>query len=530
MKLAVLFVLLSSIIPAARSETPIQLTGPSPFADCLLDNVALQSGTNFPGSEVEPFLAVNPGNPAHLVAVWQQDRWSNGASRGLVAGISLDSGHSWTNIILPGLTQCSGGSYQRASDPWVSFAPNGDLYASALAVNEDLPDGRNGANAILVIKSTDGGFTWTQPSVIASTANPGIFNDKETITADPTSSNHVYVVWDQLRDFPRYFTGPLMFARTTDAGKTWDPPRVIYPTGRFTQTIGAQIHVDPAGTLYCVFTRIHVLRSGRLRATICILVSADKGQTWQRRPFRVSALRSLSTFTRNGDGVYDPESLEPVRTGDILPFMAVSPVDGSLYMTWQDARFNRGARRNMSGLADDILLSVSTNGGRKWSRPVKINKTPPELSAPNRQAFTPSIAVSSNGTVAVTYYDFRANDTGPELWTDHFIVTHDPRVGSFDNPDSWTESKLTGFSFDMTAAPFARGFFVGDYVGLAAQGTGFLSLFAQPHADDSCSLFLSRYAWPTESMSPVRVFAFENFEQAAIVIRSQAHPSPVQGQ
>lgn len=31
-------------------------TGPSPFTSCALDDVAGQSGTNFPNSEVEPWI------------------------------------------------------------------------------------------------------------------------------------------------------------------------------------------------------------------------------------------------------------------------------------------------------------------------------------------------------------------------------------------------------------------------------------------------------------------------------------------
>jgi hypothetical protein len=54
-------------------------TTASPLAGCTADDVAAQEGTNFPNSEVEPFLAVNPTNQANIVAVWQQDRWEGRA-------------------------------------------------------------------------------------------------------------------------------------------------------------------------------------------------------------------------------------------------------------------------------------------------------------------------------------------------------------------------------------------------------------------------------------------------------------------
>ena len=73
-----------------KGELPPQyLVSPvSPFvANC--EGVG-QAGTSYPNAEVEPSVAVNPANPDNLVGAWQQDRWSNGAARGLSTGISFD--------------------------------------------------------------------------------------------------------------------------------------------------------------------------------------------------------------------------------------------------------------------------------------------------------------------------------------------------------------------------------------------------------------------------------------------------------
>ena len=50
------------------------------------------------------------------------------------------------------------------------------------------------------------------------------------------------------------------------------------------------------------------------------------------------------------DGVVD------VRTGDIIPDVAVDPASGRLYAVWQDARFGDGA-------FDSIAFSQSLDGG-----------------------------------------------------------------------------------------------------------------------------------------------------------------------
>ena len=76
----------------------VQVSGGSPLAGCSADNAAGQSGTVYLHSEVEPWVDVNPSNPNNIVGIWQQDRWSNGGSRGLVVGASTNGGASWTSV------------------------------------------------------------------------------------------------------------------------------------------------------------------------------------------------------------------------------------------------------------------------------------------------------------------------------------------------------------------------------------------------------------------------------------------------
>src|SRR5690242_3460314 len=94
---------LTAIGPAAVADTPIrgpltQISGPSPFGDCTIDDVPGQEGegsVNFPDSEVEPYVHVNPADTSNMIAVWQQDRWSDGGSRGLLSAVSDDEGGTW---------------------------------------------------------------------------------------------------------------------------------------------------------------------------------------------------------------------------------------------------------------------------------------------------------------------------------------------------------------------------------------------------------------------------------------------------
>jgi hypothetical protein len=475
----------------------VQVSGASPLAGCTADQVAQQSGAVYVNSEVEPWVDVNPTNPSNIVGTWQQDRWSNGGSRGLVVGASTNGGASWTSVtnlkttLCTGGTAANGGGYQRATDPWVSFGPTGIVYQLSLSFNDVAPPftAFDFDHALLASRSTNGGLTWSDPVVVRRDTAPTVFNDKQSITADPTNASYVYAVWDRLV-FPgserasvvasfrtSSFSGPTWFARSTDAGLTWEPARQIWDPGHLDQTIGNQIVVLPDGTLVDIFTEFNNENAKKHRGGfVRVLRSTDKGVTWSG-PYDVGRLGAI--------GVTDPETGDPVRTGDIIPDIAVDPASGRLYAAWQDAGVN-------GGQADGIAFSQSLDGGLTWSAPpIKVNQTPTGIPIGNQQAFTPSVDVSANGTVAVTYYDFRNNTTATPLLTDYFVAhCHPMTVSACTLPASWgSEARLTTQPFDMRQAPDAGGFFTGDYEGLANVGINFATFFSQPHTGDPASIF-----------------------------------------
>ena len=100
--------LFSFSLAHAERRDLTQITRMSPFNDCFEDNPDdLTLGQVFRNSEVEPWVAVNPRDEDHIVVSWQQDRWSTGGARGLVAGVSFDGGKNWLEVTIPGLTLCS---------------------------------------------------------------------------------------------------------------------------------------------------------------------------------------------------------------------------------------------------------------------------------------------------------------------------------------------------------------------------------------------------------------------------------------
>src|SRR5436190_13423621 len=245
---------------------PVNVSIPSPFPPgCGGPTEGSAPGRNFnyENAEVEPWLAVSPTNPNDLAAFWQQDRWSDGGAHGLVAAVSHNGGatfaYSWPHFsICAGGTAANGGDYGRSSDPWVSWAPNGDLWAISLST-----DRTTTRNAVLAARMRHGTSTWSEPFVLKfDTSRAGIplgnkFNDKESLTADPTdaSGNLVYAVWDRFvspnENAPAIalenaasFHGPIWFARTTSgaaATPTWEPAREIFDPGPLNQATSNQV-------------------------------------------------------------------------------------------------------------------------------------------------------------------------------------------------------------------------------------------------------------------------------------------------
>src|SRR5260370_5428189 len=98
-------------------------------------NGGRKPGPISPNPKVEPYLAIDPINPAHLIGLWQQDRWSTTGSNGLLTGVSWDGGRTWTRSFAH-LSRCAGGNgsnggdYERANDPLVAISRDGSAHPS----------------------------------------------------------------------------------------------------------------------------------------------------------------------------------------------------------------------------------------------------------------------------------------------------------------------------------------------------------------------------------------------------------------
>ena len=434
---------------APPSSTLVRVSEASPYPSSC--GGALNSAsTSYEDAEVEPYVAVNPTNPANLIGVWQQDRWSDGGAHGLVAGYSMDDGKTWKEVPLlfstcAGGTAGNGGNYSRASDPWVTFSPDGVAYTVSISFDGvSLQPGSDGS--VLVARSTDGGATWSDPKTLIFSGATA-FNDKESITADPKDSHFVYAVWDQLTTAG---FGASHFARTLDGGSTWEAEKIIYDPGFNNQTVGNEIvGLSDGSAIVDLFEQIDGTNTNNAVGTVRVIRSIDHGATWSA-PITVSHNFSVGTV--------DPDTGMPLRVGAGLPQMTAGP-GGELVVVWQDGRFSNGDH-------DGIALSRSSDGGLSWSAPVEINADT------TVSAFTPSAAVLADGTIGVSYFDLRANTPDPNTLPVQYWFT------SSTDGVHWREQHITG-PFDMELAPVAEGMFVGDYQSIGIIGSAFVPFFVQ---------------------------------------------------
>ncbi len=333
------------------------------------------------------------------------------------------------------------------------------------------PDGNH--NAVGAAASYDGGATWSHVQTLIADACENVpspctaanvpFNDKESVTADPTRPGVAYAVWDRLtvpRSSPRGFVhepaykGPTMLSKTTDYGVTWSAPQVAVRLPSQDQTIGNVIVVDPSGTLFDFFDLIQNAsnKGGNRGDNVAFATSTDAGATWSK-PKVVAGIKSAGVSDPNNVDLYSKTPPAPLRTGDDLPEAAVNPRTGQLYVVWQDARFNGGGQ-------DEVVISTSSDHGATWSQPARVNDHT------GQPAYDPSVAVTGTGAVAVSYFQWTGSVRGNEPTL--VLLKRSTSAGSSATAPAFGSATVVDGPDNGLAAPYAGGYFLGDYQGLVA--------------------------------------------------------------
>ena len=382
---------------------------PFPNVDQIRDDTIVSAGTQLGcnSAQNETTIAVNPQNPWNLVAGTNDYRvFNTRESRNDGSGwayTTLDGGRTWKNIQLPHLTFQTGATgalsdMDSAGDPAVAFGPHNTVYYANLVFSR-----LNDASGIVVSKSTDGGLTWGEPSIVHidgvdSSGNPTdtpIFNDKEWITVDPRTGT-VYVTWTSFEPSG----SPIQVSRSEDGGKTWSAPAVVNPASAFKTggvtpfSSGSNPQVNRRGDLFIAYESAVCQTLNCDQATdhdaVIVAVSHDHGRTFTNVEVALDF-----DFPNNADVGRETLTGENFRINS-FPQMTIDPFTGLLVVTWADDRNGQydpktGASIKTNG---DSFVSASFDGVH-WSRTVDIGTSDDEV--------YPAVAANA-GRVGVTFY------------------------------------------------------------------------------------------------------------------------------
>jgi hypothetical protein len=373
------------------------------------------------GTFSEPSVAVNPKHPNEVLAVYQVGPFS---------AYSTDSGKTFSapQALKPP-------DYRIAGDVSTTFDNQGRAYLCYLAFDKlGTPQywahgaGRNG---IFLRRSLDGGKTWEKNAIAIKAFPTGHepdlqFEDQARIFADTGArspyAGRLYAGWIEWQ----LQQSIMLWSTSADAGKTWSPAiRISTHAGLPRDDNGAVggivAAIAPDGAIYAVW------HDGNW---ITLAVSHDGGRTFS--PSR-GVIETAPPYFGDVPGI--------MRVCG-FPQIAIDPTGRNLYLAWSDYRNGD----------IDVFIARSSDQGRHWSPPVRVNDDP--LHDGTDQFFQWMAVDPITGAVYVQFYD-RRND--PDDRKTRFTLAR-----STDGARTFTNYVWAANEFD------SKGAFLGDYTWLTA--------------------------------------------------------------
>ncbi len=353
-------------------------------------------------TQVEPDSAANGRT---VVTVFQSGRQAAGGAAGIGWATSTNAGGTWRSGFLPGVTMFSTppGESTVATDPVVAWdAAHGTWLAVTLGISE-------AGMSFMVNRSADG-LRWDLP--ITALRAPEEAIDKQWVTCDngrrSAFRGTCYIAYLDVE------AGHIAVIRSSDGGRTWSAPvgsRAGIPVRGIVN--GAQPEVLPNGTLVVVFSlfgvfadmgadQVLAMRSrdgGRTfepARHVALLLAEDVGgvrappfasvavdgagrlwAAWQDCRNRIECGANEIVLASTVDGVvWSAPARVPIGTADgvdaFVPGLAADPAGrgrlGLVYHTVDQP----GACPPDECRAVHIWVTGTRDGGRTWARPRRL--------------------------------------------------------------------------------------------------------------------------------------------------------------
>ncbi|MEA2139260.1 MAG: hypothetical protein QOG56_2410 [Solirubrobacteraceae bacterium] len=462
-------------------------------------------------SHSEPTIAMDPLDHDHLMA--GSKMYENNEKYLFKIGTyeSHDGGRTWQDLgMLPGYCEAPGqcdpdneSLYRTTSDISIDFDDEGTAYANVL----DAPGGTfsfKGFN--LTVHTKRAGQPWSGPTIVHDNRRNALtsqlfLDDKNWIAVDnhtdvkggPNAPRDgkvgtMYVCWS----FDGTGIVPLQqisVMRSLDGGKTWGGivpgDNIPFPVSQKTliSGIGCHIAIGPKGEVYATWydNQLNALMQAKStnRGALWTLAAPIAGIAGIGAAFPGEAFRNLSLPTSAVDGngtVYVAAASRNAKgnplLGNLLATIGPQIKHGELDVGELIEMLGTDDSNNVAGIdykaggdglgpmsGSDIVLFKSTNGGRSYTGPVRVNQDPGNGDA---DQFQPWMAVTASGQVNISFFDRRDDPAN------YFIDTWLAR--SEDGGRTFTDRRVSQRMWDpaVNAPTSVSGQFIGDYQGLVA--------------------------------------------------------------
>jgi hypothetical protein len=376
-------------------------------------NVAA-NGQNITGDAAnEPSISVDPANGSKMTIGWRQFNSVASNFRQAGWGYTSDGGATWT---FPGVLE----NNVFRSDPVLDSNDTGTFfYLSLLSTFFDN-----------MWRSLDGGMSWANIA-------PAKGGDKQWFTIDKTDSTghgFQYQAWSTSGN--NY--GGRQFTRSTDGGVTW-----LNPVNIPNSPAWGTLDVDTDGNLFI---------GG---------VNLGTGQIWcarstNARDGTVTPSFDQSTKVNLGGDIAIGESINPEGlVGQV--FLAI---DRSGTSTNNNVYMMASVLPTGTSNGSDVMFVRSTDGGRTFSAPVRVNDDPVNH---NKWHWFGTLSVAPNGRIDSVWLDTRnaANNTDSQLFYSY----------STDGGTTWAPNVAVSNSFNPFLG-YPNQNKLGDYLTLVSDDTG----------------------------------------------------------